>query len=392
MSGAIYVLKSDDELIEMRQEGYLLEAHLQQLLAKYPSLLAGDGVNPAAPRRWLLVRKEAGLADSEDGGARWSLDHVFFDQDAVPTLVEVKRSSDTRIRREVVGQMLDYAANAVVYLPIEQIQSWFDERCSRAGRDSADVMAEALGSDVDADAFWLNAKTNLQAGRIRLVFVADEIPSELQRIVEFLNGQMDPAEVIAIAIPQFVGRDANGNDLKTLVPTVIGRTAEAERKKPVGRGPGRQWAEEGFFAGLTEGASVARALQAWATEKGFARVVFGKGGSVGAMHFHVDAFSKFYPLFSVYHPFGESRPARIELPFKTWKDRPMLEGEDRRLRFVERLNRIAGIAIPPDKVGAQPTFLLTALADDDARGSFTDAFGDLVTELREASRAAGEPA
>jgi hypothetical protein len=34
-----------------------------------------------------------------------------FDQNAVPTLVEVKRSSDTRIRREVVGQMLDYAAN-----------------------------------------------------------------------------------------------------------------------------------------------------------------------------------------------------------------------------------------------------------------------------------------
>jgi hypothetical protein len=32
----------------------------------------------------------------------------------VPTLLEVKRSSDTRIRREVVGQMLDYAANGVV--------------------------------------------------------------------------------------------------------------------------------------------------------------------------------------------------------------------------------------------------------------------------------------
>jgi len=28
-----------------------------------------------------------------------------------------------------------------------------------------------------------------------MVFVADEIPSELQRIVEFLNGQMDLAEV-----------------------------------------------------------------------------------------------------------------------------------------------------------------------------------------------------
>ena len=131
VSGAIFVLKGDDELVEMRQEGYLLEAHLQDLLAKYPSLLAGDGVNPTAPRRWLLVRKEAGLADREDGGARWALDHLFLDQDAVPTLVEVKRSTDTRIRREVVGQMLDYAANAVVYLPIEQLQAWFDERCRR---------------------------------------------------------------------------------------------------------------------------------------------------------------------------------------------------------------------------------------------------------------------
>jgi hypothetical protein len=133
MPGAIFVLKGDDELIEMRQQGYLLEAHLQELLAKYPSLLAGEGLNPEAPRRWLLVRREAGLADAEDGGMRWSVDHLFFDQDAVPTLVEVRRSSDTRIRREVVGQMLDYAANAVVYLPLEQIRSWFEERCSRAG-------------------------------------------------------------------------------------------------------------------------------------------------------------------------------------------------------------------------------------------------------------------
>ena len=37
------------------------------------------------------------------------------------------------------------------------------------------------------DAFWERAKTNLQAGKIRLVFLADEIPPELVRIVEFLG-------------------------------------------------------------------------------------------------------------------------------------------------------------------------------------------------------------
>jgi hypothetical protein len=31
-----------------------------------------------------------------------------------------------------------------------------------------------------------------------VVFVSDEIPRELRRVVEFSNGQMNPAEVIAI--------------------------------------------------------------------------------------------------------------------------------------------------------------------------------------------------
>jgi len=59
---------------------------------------------------------------SEEGGDCWFVDHLLIDQDGIPTLVEVKRSTDTRIRREVVGQMLDYAANAVVYWPVETIK------------------------------------------------------------------------------------------------------------------------------------------------------------------------------------------------------------------------------------------------------------------------------
>jgi hypothetical protein len=96
--------------------------------------------------------------------------------------------------------------------------------------------------------FWQKAKTNLQAGRVRMVFVADEIPSELQRIVEFLNGQMDPAEVLAVEIKQYVGRG-----LQTLVPRVLGQTVEAIIKKT-----GRQinkWDKASFFKVLEEGTS-----------------------------------------------------------------------------------------------------------------------------------------
>ncbi len=167
----------------------------------------------------LLVTREMFVPDEEDGAGRWSLDHLFLDQDAVPTLVEVKRSTDTRIRREVVGQMLDYAANAVVYWPVEQIRAKFQARCESEGEDPDELLAGFLRDNGTNDEFWLNVKTNLQARRIRLVFVADIIPAELRRVVEFLNEQMDPAEVLAIEVKQFIGEG-----MKTLVPRVLGQT------------------------------------------------------------------------------------------------------------------------------------------------------------------------
>lgn len=70
--------------------------------------------------------------------------------------------------------------------------------------------------------FWTDVDTNLRAGRIGVVFVSDTIPPELHKIVEFLNGQMNPAEVLAIETKQFTG-----SGVTTLVPSVIGQTAQA---------------------------------------------------------------------------------------------------------------------------------------------------------------------
>lgn len=84
--------------------------------------------------------------------------------------------------------MLDYAANGVAYWPTEQIVA----AVSPAGDDrAAERPAEFLDGD-DPDGFWRQVDANLSAGRIRMVFVADKVPKELRRIVEFLNEQMRP--------------------------------------------------------------------------------------------------------------------------------------------------------------------------------------------------------
>lgn len=226
MSGHIFNIQDDGTLVEMNEQPFANEDIFQTLLEQYPNLLAGDQINSDDPRRWLLVRREMGIPGDELGSGRWSLDHLFLDQDAIPTLVEVKRSSDTRIRREVVGQVLDYAANAVVYWSIEQIIAEFEKQCETDGIEPDQRLESCLGDAQDPDDYWRAVKTNLQAGKVRMLFVADVIPPELRRIVEFLNEQMDPAEVLAVEIKHFVG-----TGLKTLVPRIIGQTAEAESRK-----------------------------------------------------------------------------------------------------------------------------------------------------------------
>ena len=237
MNGEIFLIQNDEQLVAMKEQKYDSEDLLQELLAKYPNLMAGDQMDSKSPRRWLLISREASIPDEEGGGGRWSVDHLFLDQDAIPTLVEVKRSSDTRIRREVVGQMLDYAANAIVYWPVETIIAKFEANCD----DPEQILNDFLEQDGDQEEFWQKVKTNLRAGKVRLVFVADEVPSELKRIVEFLNDQMDPAEVLAVEIRQYLGEG-----LKTLVPRVIGLTEEAQRKKSSGPRATKRWDEATF--------------------------------------------------------------------------------------------------------------------------------------------------
>ena len=99
---------------------YESEALLQKALALYPVVL--DGSTTTGQTRLLLVKQEMGIPMSAGADDSLSLDHLFLDTQGVPVIVEVKRASDTRISREVVGQMRDYAANAVRYWPVDRLR------------------------------------------------------------------------------------------------------------------------------------------------------------------------------------------------------------------------------------------------------------------------------
>ena len=223
MAERIYNRTETGALDPLVEEPFSTEDELQALIAEHPELLDGEQMRPGNPRRWILVTREKGIAQSIDTGDRWSIDHLIVDQDAVPTLVEVKRGSNSQIRREVVGQMLEYAAHAANTWTADELRQTFEESATSLGIEPDEKLGELLDEDddTDADQFWEKVATNLTATRLRLLFVADEIPDELERIVMFLNAQMANVEVLAVEIKQFKGHHS-----QSLVPRVIGRIAD----------------------------------------------------------------------------------------------------------------------------------------------------------------------
>lgn len=216
----LFLVRPGAKLVRMAPSAPEKEDDLQQLIAEYPELIGDDDTG------LLLIEREHGIADAADGSPRWSLDHLFVTRTATPVLVEVKRAVDTRLRREVVGQLLDYAANSVAYWPAGAIAARFEAACEKRGADPAEVLEEFLRGGMAPGEFWAQVDANFRGGRIKLVFVADEIPSELARIVEFLNDQME-ADVCAVELRYFEG--SNGE--RTLAPRVIGETERSRAQK-----------------------------------------------------------------------------------------------------------------------------------------------------------------
>jgi hypothetical protein len=97
---SVFVLGSDLQALE--PAAFETEAEFQELLARHPRVLDFGSLADGQPLRLVLVAREMGVSTSAESSPAYWLDHLFVDADGVPTLVEVKRASDTRIRREVV--------------------------------------------------------------------------------------------------------------------------------------------------------------------------------------------------------------------------------------------------------------------------------------------------
>jgi len=108
-----------------------------------------EQIDQSDPCKWLVVGREIAVPDPESGTDRWSLDLFFVDHNAKPTLIECKRFQDTRSRREVVAQMLDYAANANYYWSKEDLRAIAELTASAQGDSLESQLANLTDDEPD---------------------------------------------------------------------------------------------------------------------------------------------------------------------------------------------------------------------------------------------------
>ncbi len=87
-------------------------------------------------------------------------------------------------------------------------------------------MAEPLDVE-DPASYWATVATNLDAEQFRLVFVSDQIPPSLRRIIEFLSEHRD-IDVLGIEVSQYT--DDEGAQ-QIVVPRFVGETEGVRKKK-----------------------------------------------------------------------------------------------------------------------------------------------------------------
>ena len=177
-----------DKIEVLNPNEFQEEILLENLISDYPDLISVDEIT-----RHFVVKRQQPILDSEQGEHEYYLDVLFIDENGVPVLAEVKRHTDTRIRREVVAQMLDYAMGMKL-LNVNDLRMSFRE----SNADKPDILKE-----FDTDDFCEKVKNNLELERMNLAFVADKIPSSLITFINFMNSHLQNICVYGVELKEY---------------------------------------------------------------------------------------------------------------------------------------------------------------------------------------------
>ena len=203
------------------------EAWLQRLIFDHPELLPISEIEPAFGPLHRLCRELPTPVGP--------LDLLFTNPFGLLTLVECKLWRNPEARREVVGQLLDYAKEFTRWTYSDLM-----EAVQRSRHTSVDPLEplRANTEDFDESAYVDAVTANLRRGRFLLLIVGDGIRESVEELGRFL--QLHAHLNFSFALVETAVYRLPGNDESRVLvqPRILCRTVEVERLVVRVEGPG----------------------------------------------------------------------------------------------------------------------------------------------------------
>lgn len=198
-----------------------LEKTLRDLLYDNPDAVPVHEFDPGYGRL-VTVAKELNIP-----GVGF-IDVLLMDERGRLIVVECKLWRNPQARREVVGQILDYARELARY-SYEDLQRQVSIATKRQG-NVLYALATSVGCALDEGAFVDRVSRDLASGRFLLLVVGDGITEGTRRIGEYLRDQPGLAfDFGLIEIAEYRVPDGAGGEHVVLQPRVLAQTAIIER-------------------------------------------------------------------------------------------------------------------------------------------------------------------
>ncbi len=193
------------------------EAEIQALVQAHPACLPITEIDPlfAAPVPICIeLNTPAG-----------PIDNFMVTASGLPVLVECKLWRNPEGRREVVGQILDYAKELSRWSSSD-LQREVSKNLKRPGNALLELVREA-GHDVDEIAFNDALTLNLRRGRFLLLIVGDGIREGVEAIAEYLQAHAGLHFTLGLVeLPIYLAPDGQ----RLIAPRVLARTALITRE------------------------------------------------------------------------------------------------------------------------------------------------------------------
>ncbi|WFN37464.1 hypothetical protein L1994_03495 [Methanomicrobium antiquum] len=249
----------------------------------------------------------------------------------------------------------------------------YEDTCSEKNIDPVSHLARFLDKEREIEDYWNIVENNLKNSNIRLLFIADEIPSELQRIIEYLNEQMVSTEVLVMEVKQYTGQN-----LKTLISRVVGRTMKATDLKAENK---KEWNREMLLDQIRErdyagSASATARLLDWCEDKGY-WIQYGKGAKVGSVNLG------FTSVNADTYKFFELEPKYLRIVFYNLQKYPPFDDQKNRIDLLKRFNEIDGFAFNMEKTDTSSNTPLTGLSREENFEKFCDIYDWMINQIEE---------